>query len=331
MNKRLSICITYVALVLFAGWSCSSTKKANVSEDKTTHNQVAEETIDQTPSTEGFVMPDIPMVITEPNERAKYLVEHFWENFDFTNEKLIDRPDITEQGLVDYIGLMEYVDTYVFNNSLRNTVGLASKDSAMLEHFGHLFEKYFYEPNSPFRNEEAYIPVLEELGKSKVIGDASKSRYEFQLEMVKKNRVGNKANNFSYTLASGQTLNLYDLKSEYTIVIFSNPGCPTCKAVMQQLNLSESINKALSMNSQSRTMLTILTIYVDEDLDEWRSHLAEMPINWTHAYDKDNNISKNRLYDIKAIPTLYLLDKDKKVVQKDTSPNALESFFTVSI
>ena len=85
------------------------------------------------------------------------------------------------------------------------------------------------------------------------------------------------------------------------------------------------------MNTPSRTMLTILTIYIDDNLDEWHSHLAELPTNWTHAYDKDNKISKNRLYDIKAIPTLYLLDKDKKVLQKDTSPNALESFFTVSI
>lgn len=331
MDKRLPICITYVALMLLVVWSCSSTKKANVSEENIAHNQAAEKNIEQAPSTEGFVMPDIPLVITEPNERAKYLVEHFWENFDFTNEKLIGRPEITEQGLVDYIGLMEYVDRDVFNRSLRNTVGSASKDSAMLEHFGHLFEKYFYDPNSPFRNEEAYIPVLEELGKSKVLSVASKSRYEFQLEMVKKNRVGNKANNFDYTLASGQTLNLYDLKSEYTIIIFSNPGCPTCKGVMQQLNLSDPINKALSMNTPSRTMLTILTIYIDDNLDEWHSHLAELPMHWTHAYDKDNKISKNRLYDIKAIPTLYLLDKDKKVLQKDTSPNALESFFTVSI
>ncbi|HBK95202.1 MAG TPA: DUF5106 domain-containing protein, partial [Porphyromonadaceae bacterium] len=38
-------------------------------------------------------------------------------------------------------------------------------------------------------------------------------------------------------------------------------------------------------------------------------------------------ITKQKLYDIKAIPTLYLLDKDKKVILKDTSIEAIESFF----
>ena len=37
----------------------------------------------------------------------------------------------------------------------------------------------------------------------------------------------------------------------------------------------------------------------------------------------------NRLYDIKAIPTIYLLDSDKKVILKDCSLEAVESFFSV--
>jgi len=54
-----------------------------------------------------------------------------------------------------------------------------------------------------------------------------------------------------------------------------------------------------------------------------------MPAQWIHAYDKGMEITQRRLYDIKAIPTLYLLDKEKKVLLKDTSVEALESFFSV--
>jgi hypothetical protein len=41
-------------------------------------------------------------------------------------------------------------------------------------------------------------------------------------------------------------------------------------------------------------------------------------------------ITQKKLYDIRAIPTLYLFDKEKNVILKDTSIEAIENFFTTS-
>jgi len=106
------------------------------------------------------------------------------------------------------------------------------------------------------------------LVKSPLLSEEEVSRYAFQLEMALKNLVGQKANDFHYTLASGQSFSLYDLKSEYTLLIFANPGCPTCESVIAQLNNSKPLNDALAMNTPTRTMLTVLTIYPDKDLSE---------------------------------------------------------------
>jgi thioredoxin-related protein len=160
------------------------------------------------------------------------------------------------------------------------------------------------------------------------MSDTEKSVYNFQYEMLMKNRVGEKGNNFNYTLASGQTLSLYNLKSEYTLLMFSNPGCQTCEAVTQQLNISDAINNVLDLNSSTRTMLTIISLYTDENIDLWLGHLPKMPQNWIHGYDKGMTITQKKLYDIRAIPTLYLFDKEKNVVLKDTSIEAIENFFT---
>src|SRR5690554_7240316 len=84
--------------------------------------------------------------------------------------------------------------------------------------------------------------------------------------MVMKNRVGQRASDFAYTLPSGQSYHLHELKSEYTLLLFSNPGCSTCEAVIKRLNQSKELNEALSFNTSVRTMLTILTIYPDSDL-----------------------------------------------------------------
>ena len=314
-------------LMLTVVASCSSSKKTE-SNQKDAYTESNDTLPVETILPDTFILPIIPEIITDNDARAIYLVKHYWDRFDFNSISLIDRPEITEQAFVDYINILNYVSKDVADASLRETINKAETDYLMHLHFRNLFEKYFFDPNSPFRNEEYYIPILKEVIDSEVMSDTEKSVYNFQYEMLMKNRVGEKGNNFNYTLASGQTLSLYNLKSEYTLLMFSNPGCQTCEAVTQQLNSSDAINNVLDLNSSTRTMLTIISLYTDENIDLWLGHLPKMPQNWIHGYDKGMTITQKKLYDIRAIPTLYLFDKEKNVVLKDTSIEAIENFFT---
>lgn len=316
--------LLFLLLFLIAGFSCSSSKQ--------TQSETREEVESNAPVIvpDTFVLPQIPASINNADERAQYLVMHFWDRFDFTDRKLIDRPDITEQAFVDYINTLHYAPAEVTAESLHYTLNMAKVDEVVYQYFVSLFEKYLYDPNSPFRNDELYLTVLKEVVQSSLLTEEMHSRYEFQLEMSMKNRVGQKATNFIYTLASGQSNPLYNLKSEFTLLIFFNPGCATCEAVIAQLNKSNELNEALSLNTPTRTMLTILTIYPGEDHNQWIAYLPQMPGRWMHAYDKEKAVLHKKLYDIKAFPTLYLLDKEKNVILKDTSVEAIESFFSLN-
>lgn len=323
MKKFYTIILAILSCIIVV--SCSSSKKT---QSDSTSDELVTQSQAIVPDT--FVLPEVPETITNPEERAKFVVLHYWDRFDFTNRNLIERPEITEQAFVDFINILSYVPQETMEESLKKTLEYAEKDSVMYVHFATLFEKYLYDPNSPFRNEEYYIPVLQSLVKSSVLKPEEKSKFDFQYELVMKNRVGDVAKDFTYTLTTGAAATLHSLKSEFVLLMFSNPGCPTCTAVTERLTQSAELNNALSRNTPARSMLTILTVYPDDDLNEWRAHLSEMPANWTHSYDKGMLITQKKLYDIKAIPTLYLLDKDKKVILKDTSIEAIESFFSIS-
>jgi len=322
--KQFIYILSFVVLTLIIGFSCSSRKQ--------TQSEAGEEieALPQIIVPDTFVLPLIPEALTSYDERAKYLLIHFWDRFDFADKKLIERPEITEQAFVDYINILNYASQKDAAESLLYTLNNAKADRAMYLYFVSLFEKYFYNPNSPFRNDAYYLTVLKEVIQSPLLTDELLSHYQFQLEMSMKNRVGQRAGDFTYTLASGQSYSLHNLKSEYTLLMFSDPGCQTCEAVTDQLNNSKSLNEALLLNTPTRTMLTILTIYTDNDLEEWMAHLPLMPVKWVHAYDKELEITNKRLYDIKAFPTLYLLDRDKNVILKDSSIEAVESFFSIS-
>ena len=64
----------------------------------------------------------------------------------------------------------------------------------------------------------------------------------------------------------------------------------------------------------------------DEDKEEWERHLPDFPKEWINGYDKKLVIKEKNLYDLKAIPTLYLLDKDKKVLLKDATVAQIDQY-----
>ena len=51
-----------------------------------------------------------------------------------------------------------------------------------------------------------------------------------------------------------------------------------------------------------------------------------IPSKWINGYDKELTVRNRELYDLKAMPTLYLLDKDKKVLLKDAPVEQVEQY-----
>jgi hypothetical protein len=52
-------------------------------------------------------------------------------------------------------------------------------------------------------------------------------------------------------------------------------------------------------------------------MSAWREYLQKMPQGWIVSYDAPQAIKNRELYDLKAIPTIYLLDAAKRVMLKD--------------
>jgi hypothetical protein len=93
-----------------------------------------------------------------------------------------------------------------------------------------------------------------------------------------------------------------------------------CRDIKEQITQSPKLSDMIS-----RKELSVLVVYPDADLEAWREHIEDYPRSWINAYDKGEVISRQRLYDLKAIPALYLLDAEKRVMVKDcTSVEKIE-------
>lgn len=244
-------------------------------------------------------------------EEYNAMIDNFWDDFDFEAD---DR--IIEYDTIDIVNAMSEYVSYIpprdADSLLRALIHRASQSKPVLEFFGMVAEVVLHDPNSPLRNDEYYIPVLESILQSPLLNEYERIAPEYDLEIARKNRIGTIANDFVYTLADGSSHRMHDIEASYTILMFSNPGCPMCREIMEEITSSPLLNE-LTERGDLRT----LSLYPDEDLEAWHEHFEDMPTSWIRAYDKGQKITLERLYNLSAIPALYLLDNQKRVIIKD--------------
>lgn len=301
----------FVVLTLSICSSCSGGNKSKSSG-------IQQDTI------RAFKLPGLPASLNTPEMRADYLIKHYWDQVNFADTNYIHHPDITEQAWADYCDLLNHVPLQTAQAAMKVTILRTEAERKMFDYITDLADKYLYDPNSPMRNEEFYIPVLEVMMASSLLDETEKIRPKARLELAQKNRIGTKASDFTYTLASGKQSQLYQIKSDYTLFFINNPGCHACTATIEALKNAPIISQLIKDQK-----LTVLSLYPDEELDEWKNHLSEFPSEWINGYDRTLTIRKESRYDLKAIPTLYLLDANKNVLLKDATTQTIEEYLMI--
>lgn len=128
---------------------------------------------------------------------------------------------------------------------------------------------------------------------------------------------------FHVHISERKNREIIQYKSGLSIIIFYNPDCHACQEITRQMESSFLINEFSKSNK-----LKILAVYPDEDLDAWKEHVSVMPKDWINSYDKSVSLKNDEIYDLKAIPTLYLLNKEKKVLLKDATFQQIENYLS---
>ena len=269
------------------------------------------------------MMPEIPAELTETTQRAEFLTLHFWDKFDFRDTSFLMNDHLLERCFVDYVDLLSMVSYDTMEKSINTLMKKADKDKSIFSFILKLSEQYLYEPGSPVCDEEKLIPFLQYALQSDLLSDIEKIRPNFLLENISKNRIGSIANDFPYTLIDGETGNLHSINAEYTLLYFNDPECEDCMMLIKQLIASPVIN-----NLTKQGKLKVLINYVSDDVEAWEKHASDVLNSWIYSRDAEQKINSEGIYNIKQFPTMYLLDKEKKVLLKDTTFEKLENHFS---
>ena len=279
-------------------------------------------TLVQAQAQQSFPYPAIPDTLRSVEQRAGYLSEHYWDNYNFADTLLLKSKEVTEQGFVNFIDIL---NRFNLDNASKGVAhkdiaqkGITRKDitqkdiaqkditqkgiacftrkafsnAAAKERFENLIEHYFEDQLSPVRNDRVYLIFLEEMKNSPCFDETEKERIAFKIKTTNKNLPGDIAINFNFKDESGKEHQLSDYKDQKVILYFYDPDCENCHEVSAWL-------KQQTIPADIKVLKMIA----------------------------DNHISY--MYSLKNMPTIFLLDKENKVILKDcTAQELIENIST---
>jgi len=311
-TRRISICLAALMAV------CACKGKGSSSEEE----------FRKFPQAQAPAMCDTREAVVD------YLLGVWWKGFlvsgyktDSTHLAGVPNTEV-EQALSNYITLLSSADLQKARKSIAQFFSLIEKTHAAdsTSHFYPLLtemvSRYLYDPNSPFRDEDIYEPFARGLSESSMVPEDLRPAFSVEARYCAMNRRGSVAPDFKVKTITGRVFRMYDVKAEYTMLFFSNPGCHACKGI-----IDEVMGRPYTDGWLESGRLAVMNVYIDEDLKAWREYEHNYPRSWHTGYDPEMIIRGDRLYNVRAIPSLYLLDSEKRVIMKDAPTEKVLAFF----
>ncbi len=264
-----------------------------------------------------FSPPNPPSLLMNRDERLNYLAAHYWARLNYADKAWPADSAALEQLFVDWLPLLGQLQPTKRPVAAATLITYGNEHPAMQKRLGELAERYLHDPNSPYRNEELYLPILEALIEAPRLKDIEKVRYRYQRQKALMNRPGTKAADLALVTRENRTIRLAAVDSEWILLFFFNPDCHACQTTAGSITRS-----ALCRNLSERGKMKVVALYPDEDLSAWEKHKNSFSKRWLVA--RYAGAADREAYDLPAIPTLYLLDSEKKVILKDATMEQIE-------
>ncbi|MFD2569949.1 thioredoxin-like domain-containing protein [Spirosoma soli] len=272
--------------------------------------------------------PDVPPAPKAANGRPdsvwvfNYFKNHFWDDFDFSDERFVRTP-VLQRKLDRYFKELTVQTSDSLIKEADYVVGKAQagKNKEILSYtiyyitsqyeqpkvvgtdgvFVHMFEKYYA---------TGIMPVTD-TSTIRKIGE--------RVATLKPNLVGKTlvAPNVSDTLR--KPIVLSNIKADYTVVYFYAPHCGHCRESAPKVQKFVDAYKGKGVE--------VVAIAVEDSPEEWKKFIKEFKLQKAiNGFDYTFRTNFQRQYDVWTTPTVYVLDKNKKILARKLPAEDIESF-----
>jgi peroxiredoxin len=166
--------------------------------------------------------------------------------------------------------------------------------------FVHMVDNYFRDEKHDWVSETMYANLLD------------------RADRIKPVLIGNYAPELVLIDTSNKFRSLYELDNEYVVIFFWTTTCNECKKELKDLK---------KLYDSQKLDMEIFAVNTDTSLTKWKDFIRNKTTGWVHV-NGTRSISKDYhiLYDIYKTPTIFIIDRNKKIIAKHLAAEQIIGF-----
>lgn len=130
--------------------------------------------------------------------------------------------------------------------------------------------------------------------------------------------IGNIAPDFKIKDPEGDPVSLHGIEAEYLVIYFWDAECAFCKQATAALK--KSYEQLTELGAK------IFAVNIEKDKQKWLNDIASHEQEWIHGNDINKKSDFLDVYSIFAIPQIFILDRDKRILAKDIGAEHIAKF-----
>lgn len=239
-----------------------------------------------------LALPSIPSELRTAPLRAAWLLEHFWDNMDFSDSAVVADREFMGQNFADFMSVMAVADSCARRKAVEVLVSRAAVNTFAANELSLLTEGYLLDRRSPVADDELYLLFADAM----LAADyPRREAIEFMRRMTAQCRPGTEAPDFEFTARAGRVGRLSDYRGRQVLLLIYSPDCNECRAEIAQLKADTTLTAAIASGQT-----VVLAVYGGSDEQIWRAGQI-LPPEWIDALSPDID----ELYPIGALPCQF--------------------------
>ncbi|MGF1534450.1 MAG: redoxin domain-containing protein [Bernardetiaceae bacterium] len=255
-------------------------------------------------------------------EQLHYYRQHFFDYTDLSDARVVRTP-LLEPKLEDYLERLtvRHPDSIIV--AIDAIMSLVKDDEVYKFCASHFLNKYAKSKYMGMDAVYAHIALkYYDKGKAFWMKEEDIARIVNNARKLVPLLIGNVAPDMSLKTLDGKPIRLHEVKANYTIIYFWDPDCGICKKAAKVL--VEVYEKYKPYNVE----IFGICNKTYEELNKCSESVAEKNMTWINTADPYGQGQAHAKYDIRANPTLFILDQDKKIIYKQIGADQIDEILT---
>lgn len=248
-----------------------------------------------------------------------YNKDHFFDNIDLNDERLIRTPLLYSRLDSFFTNvLIQSPDT--INKEIDKLINKCSSNYKMFQFVSVYLFNHFRE-SEIMGHDAVMVKIADDIylsGKADWVTREFKDDLRKQIDLIRPNLIGKKAENMVMDSYKGIFVSLYDVEKDFTVLYFWEPNCGHCQEATPKLKAYYDKPKDYS--------LEVFAVCTTADKEKWTKYIEDNKITWINGWDPKRISHFDFYYNVQSTPTIYVLDKNKKIIAKKLAVEEIGPF-----